>query len=181
MRNTISRTVAATLGLGLTLSMAGPVAARDRIPSTTAAATVEAADVRPTDVRPVRERDVERPKREVLQLSCKAVDRDDEGRTHVGCRWRAATGDQAVGYQLWRIVDRGDRMLVARGGLDMLGARDVVPAGATVVRYAVLALNEDGRVVGQSRVQKLELGDDGGPTRTDHSPVRAGAWARSVR
>lgn len=181
MRNTISRTVAATLGLGLTLSLVGPVAAQDRTPSTTAAAAVEATDARPTDARPVRERDAERSKREVLQLSCKTADGDDEGRTHVGCRWRAATSDQAAGYQLWRIVDRGERMLVARGGLDMLGARDVVPAGATVVRYAVLALNEDGRVVGQSRVQKLELGDDGGPTRTDRTPVRAGAWAKSVR
>ncbi len=113
-------------------------------------------------------------------MACKTADGDEEGRTNVGCRWRAATSDQAAGYQLWRIVDRGERTLVARGGLDMLGARDVVPADAQVVRYAVLALNEDGRVVGQSRVQKIELGDDdGGNDRVAKARIRG--WAKSVR
>ncbi len=160
MRNTITRTIAATLGLGLTLSLAGPVAAQERDAATPSSETTT-TDARPADARPVRDRDATRPKKEVLRMACETADGEEEGRTHVGCRWRAATSDQAAGYQLWRIVDRGERALVARGGLDMLGARDVVPADAKVVRYAVLALNEDGRVVGQSRVQRIDLDDDG--------------------
>lgn len=126
---------------------------------------------------------------EVLSLACRIVDHttdrvldqrsesrtdrviDEKGdaviapapsptRLHVGCRWRPAKSPEAAGYQLWRIVDRGERELVARGGLDMVGARDQVSAKAHVVRYAVIAVNDHGRRVGQSRVVEIRLHDD---------------------
>ncbi|MEL7156096.1 MAG: hypothetical protein AAFN30_05795 [Actinomycetota bacterium] len=103
---------------------------------------------------------------EVLALHCAVADgaAADATRVHIGCRWRPATHPRAVGYQLWRIVDRGERELVARGGLDMAGARDVVSAEAHVVRYAVIAVDGRGHRVGQSRVQTLVLDD----TERDH-------------
>lgn len=116
----------------------------------------------------------QRPDRdlEVLSLACRVVDQvTDENadavapapsptRIHIGCRWRSAEHPAAVGYRLWRIVDRGERELVARGGLDMVGARDVVSSKAHVVRYAVIAVDEHGRRVGQSRVAEIRLHDD---------------------
>lgn len=81
-------------------------------------------------------------------------------RIHIGCRWRRAESPAAAGYELWRIVDRGDRELVARGRLDMVGARDHVSAEAHVVRYAVIAVDEHGRRVGQSRAVEIRLHDD---------------------
>lgn len=89
-------------------------------------------------------------------------------RIHIGCRWRPAESPAAAGYQLWRMVDRGERELVARGGLDMGGARDVVSAESHVVRYAVIAVNDHGRRVGQSRVVEIRLHDD----RPYDRPVR---------
>jgi len=89
-------------------------------------------------------------------------------RIHIGCRWRPAQHPAAAGYQLWRIVDRGEREMVARGGLDMTGARDVVSAKSHLVRYAVIAVNEHGRRVGQSRVVEIRLHDD----RPDDRPAR---------
>jgi hypothetical protein len=89
-------------------------------------------------------------------------------RIHIGCRWRPAQHQAAAGYQLWRIVDRGEREMVARGGLDMTGARDVVSAKSHLVRYAVIAVNENGRRVGQSRVVEIRLHDD----RPDDRPAR---------
>ena len=123
-----------------------------------------------------RDRDLE-----VLSLACRIIDHEADRlsnapadrttvavaapapsptRIHIGCRWRPAQHPAAVGYQLWRIVDRGHRELVARGGLDLVGARDVVSAKAHVVRYAVVAVNENGRRVGQSRVVEIRLHED---------------------
>lgn len=153
------RLVAAALGLGLLL---GPLAAASSA-RTDAVRTTDRSD-RVTDVRPDRDR----PNHdlEVLHLECGVADqrvsdeKPDPTRIRIGCRWRAATSERAAGYQLWRIVDRGERELVARGGLDMVGARDVVSAEATLVRYAVIAVDENGQRVGQSRVERVELGDD---------------------
>jgi hypothetical protein len=116
--------------------------------------------------------DRERPHRdfEVLRMVCRVADGSpDDTRIHIGCRWRAAKNERVAGYQLWRIVDRDGREMVARGGLDMLGARDVVSAKASLVRYAVIAVDENGRRVGQSRVQRIVLNDD---DRTDRIRVR---------
>ncbi len=86
----------------------------------------------------------------------------------VVCEWRPTEARTAVGYQLWRIVDRGDRELVWRGGLDTTRVVDEVPADAKVVRYAVLAIDESGRIVGRSRPVRVKLEE---PDRPDR-PVR---------
>lgn len=86
------------------------------------------------------------------------------------CAWRPTNADDAVGYQLWRIVDRGERELVWRGGLDHTSASDRIPAGTKVVRYAVLALDADGEIVGQSRPVTLRLRDH--DRDEDRTPVR---------
>lgn len=184
-RRPLTRAAVSVFGLGLTLGLfAGPASAGQR--PTVDAVPVDAApvEVKPTDVRPQdrptdREHDLE-----VLQLSCRLSDRStDDARAHVGCEWRASTSRHATGYQLWRIVDRRERELVGRFGLDTLGARDVLPAGAEVVRFAVLAVNENGRVVGQSRVQRVELGgggDVGRDVEAVPTPARA-AWPLAVR
>lgn len=106
--------------------------------------------------------------RETDRVTDRAALNPSPTRIHIGCRWRPAHHRAAVGYQLWRIVDRGEREMVARGGLDMVGARDVVSAEAHLVRYAVVAVNKDGRRVGQSRVVKIHLRDG----RTHDGPVR---------
>lgn len=162
-----SRAAAVGLGFGLalgSLAIAGPAVAETSSRDTPAA--VDDRAPAPTDVR----RD--RPDRpvadlEVLQLRCEAADhRPDATRVRIGCRWRAAQSERAAGYQLWRIVDRGHRELVARGGLDLLGHRDVVSANASLVRYAVIAVDENGRRVGQSRVERVMIDDgDDQPTR----------------
>ena len=144
------RAAAVGIGMGLavgTFTIAGPAAA-------------ETTDPAPVDVRSERD-ERPAPNLEVLGLRCEASNGEaTDTRVRIGCRWRAAQSERAAGYQLWRIVDRGHRELVARGGLDMLGHRDVVSAEASLVRYAVIAVDENGRRVGQSRVQRVELGDD---------------------
>lgn len=170
-RHRRTRASALAIGLGLIIGLlsAAPVAAEtDDVDQRAQRARVT------TDVRPTAER-TERPERperdlEVLRLACGIADDEttapdvvangDEGasdatRVHIGCRWRAATSDRAVGYQLWRIVDRGERELVARGGLDLLAVRDVVAADTHLVRYAVIALDQNGNRVGQSRVERV--------------------------
>lgn len=173
------RVAVAGLGIGLLIgslavvSPAGAQQAEDRVKT-----TVDRPADRPSD-RPI-DRPTDRPsdrptdhRLEVLNMHCAVADAatddaatdaavTDRTRIHIGCRWRAAESAHAAGYQLWRIVDRGERELVHRGGLDQLGARDVVSADAHVVRYAVVAVNEDGRRVGQSRVQRIVLRDDHG-------------------
>ena len=89
-----------------------------------------------------------------LSLGCEGGESDANG--HVAaCRW--STTEDARAYQLWRIVDRGDRELV--GTFDNLTsiARDDVPNDAVLVRYAVIALDGDGEIVGQSRVQRVRF------------------------
>ncbi len=175
-RSRIRRAVAGvSLGLLLgPLAIAGPVNAQTSDRSDRTTTTVDQAErQRPQADRPDRER----PHRdlEVLQMKCSVADGEPEDtRVHIGCRWRAAEQEKAAGYQLWRIVDRGEREMVARGGLDMLGARDVVSAEASVVRYAVIAVDENGRRVGQSRVQKLVLADDDPTDGTRRARFSAG-------
>jgi hypothetical protein len=163
-----TRAAAAGLGLGLAIAsfaVAGPAAAETATRDTASRDTgtsVDDASPAPVDTRRGRPtRDLE-----VLRLSCNVADgprvaANDATRVHIGCRWRAAESKDVAGYQLWRIVDRGHRELVARGRLDMLGHRDVVSADANVVRYAVIAVNEHGRRIGQSRVERIVLDDRG--------------------
>ncbi|MEM7321819.1 MAG: hypothetical protein AAF531_01935 [Actinomycetota bacterium] len=136
-----------------TILTVGPAEAAERPGAERAARAGVAADqARPVHRPPVRDL-------EVLQMVCEAAETDvvDPTRIRIGCRWRPAQSERAAGYQLWRVVDRGDRELVARGGLDLTGFRDVVSAEAKLVRYAVIAVDENGRRVGQSRVERVVL------------------------
>ena len=64
-------------------------------------------DVRKTDVRVTdRDHDVE-----ALHMKCAQL---EPGVAAVECAWRPATHPRAVGYQLWRIIDRGHRELPIR-------------------------------------------------------------------
>ncbi len=163
------RVAAATVGLGLIVSLAATEPAAAQRTDRQATDDRAASDARPTDARPDRRT----TDLEVLRLACAIADDQaditesdaaaEATRVRIGCRWRPAKSEKAAGYQLWRIVDRGEREAVARGGLDMLGARDVVPASAEVVRYAVIAVDENGRRVGQSRVQRVVITE-----RDDH-------------
>ncbi len=109
---------------------------------------------------------------EVLKLECAAADEAFAAR----CHWRASTSGNAVGYQLWRIVNRGERELVHRGGLDQTSVADRLPRNTMLVRYAVLAVDADGEIVGQSRPFVLRFDSSpGGPTidrEIDSSPAR---------
>lgn len=158
------RRVLLSAGLGLTIcaGLAIPVGAqRDpgavRQPVALDVAESPHTAPRPIDVRPVDESDLD-----VISLRCEAADAAVAAR----CAWRPTNSEAAIGYQLWRIVDRGDRELVWRGGLDETSARDALPADTTIVRYAVLAVDEEGEVVGQSRPATLRFVDG------DDDPVR---------
>lgn len=105
---------------------------------------------------------------EVLTLRCEAATDVKAAR----CEWRAATSRNAVGYQLWRVVNRGERELVWRGGLDQTAARDDVPNGTVSVRYAVLAVDADGEIVGRSRPAFLQFEDDTDDRPVDTAPTR---------
>ena len=114
-----------------------------------AAATVESQPAREA-IEPI-----ERPTPiTALSLGCAGGESDANGQV-AACRW--STTEDARAYQLWRIVDRGDRELV--GTFDNLTsiARDDVPNDAVLVRYAVIALDGDGEIIGQSRVQRVRF------------------------
>ncbi len=101
---------------------------------------------------------------EALTIECAAADDAHAAR----CHWREATNRNAAGYQLWRIVNRGERELVHRGGLDQTSVADRLPRNTKLVRYAVLAVDVDGEIVGQSRPFTLRF-DDGAPARPGRS------------
>ncbi len=92
-----------------------------------------------------------------------APDRIDEvrpdiypGRKIAKCEWSEVDGEVKA-YQLWRIVNRGHRELVGTYDAGTTAARDMVPNDAHVVRYAVLALDEDRSIIGRSRVVKVRF------------------------
>jgi hypothetical protein len=86
-------------------------------------------------------------KKEVLQIECAQL----EPSAAVKCAWRPATHPDAVGYQLWRVVDRGQREGIWRGDLTTTAHTSRVPMNAQVARYAVLSVDKSGTIVGQSR------------------------------
>jgi hypothetical protein len=83
----------------------------------------------------------------VLKFNCFFL--IDDATQGAECRWSASTRPAAVRYALYRSVDGGAREVIYRTPLN--GRRsflDVnVKAGQTV-RYAVVALAADGRIVG---------------------------------
>ena len=84
---------------------------------------------------------------ETLRFDCAFL--IDGATRGVGCHWGASTRPAAVRYVLFRSVDGGRRQAVYATGLN--GRRSFldrdVKAGQTV-RYAVVALAADGRIVG---------------------------------
>ena len=72
------------------------------------------------------------------------------------CEWSEVDAEVRA-YQLWRIVNRGHRELVGTYDAKTFSARDRVPNDAHVVRYAVLALDHQGNIVGRSRIAKVRF------------------------
>ena len=115
----------------------------------------------------VRKPDIER-----LRMDCDITETDtpetdtpetgaaqpDAAGTPVLCEWRAAESDEVTEYQLWRRVRGQHRELVATVSAETLSQPDTVPADASKVVYAVLALDADGDIIGRSGLSKLLLG-----------------------
>ena len=84
---------------------------------------------------------------EILRFNCVLlIDNDKRG---VSCHWSDAVRDAAARYVLWRSVDGGPRQAIYRvheDGRRVFLDTDVKPGQS--IRYAVLALNANGRVVG---------------------------------
>jgi hypothetical protein len=84
---------------------------------------------------------------EALRFNCAfVIDGDSRG---VACRWGEASRPAAVRYVLYRSVDGAAREAIYRVGLN--GRRaflDTEIVAGQTIRYAVVALAADGRVVG---------------------------------
>lgn len=81
-----------------------------------------------------------------------------EGQKIATCQWSEVDADVRA-HQLWRIVNRSHRELVGTYDATTFSARDRLPADAHVVRYAVLALDHEGEIVGRSRVATVRFPD----------------------
>ncbi len=106
------------------------------------------------------------PEIEALELACEAIAAPDSNGQGAYCRWSATSTRTAVGYQLWRAVDRDARELVWRGGLDVNTYADRLPASAQLASYAVLAVDADGEIVARSRAVQVRFEHDR-PAATD--------------
>ena len=83
---------------------------------------------------------------EDLRFRCAIV--LDDGLQGVACRWSEATRPAAVRYVLYRSVDGAPREKIYRTGLaGRRGVLDTDVKRGQVIRYAVVALAADGRVV----------------------------------
>ena len=75
----------------------------------------------------------------------------------IGCEWSATDSEQAVGYQLWRSVDGGERHLIASTSLGETSVRDHDVSRGHRYRYVVSAVDPEGRIVGRSRAATVAL------------------------
>lgn len=108
---------------------------------------------------------------EALRFRCAFVIADEA--RGVGCRWSEATRPAAERYVLLRSVDGGPREKIYRTGLD--GRRaflDTDIKAGQHIRYAVVALAADGRVVGLGGPVRVRIPDG---TRTATTAVAATA------
>jgi hypothetical protein len=135
-----------------------PVAAAVRPePTTTAPSTTAKPAVAPE--RPNAEPTPEpRPDVQVLELKC-APQRTDAG-PGAACGWTRSGSRSFAGYELWRAGPGDEPRTVVFRTPD----RDVTrfldaPLRLGSYRYKVLAKDAEGRVVGQSRVAEVQLGD----------------------
>jgi hypothetical protein len=132
-----------------------PVAAAERpAPTTTAPSTTAKpamAPERPQAGEP-------RPDVQVLELKC-APQRTDAG-PGAACGWTRSESRSFAGYELWRAGPGDEPRTVVfrtrdRGVTRFLDA----PLRLGTYHYKVLAKDAEGRVVGQSRVVEVQLGD----------------------
>ncbi|RZV41671.1 MAG: hypothetical protein EX269_15975, partial [Acidimicrobiales bacterium] len=136
---------------------ASTLSAKDRLPEDTHVAryAVVALDKSRTIVGRSRLVSVtfknEPPAIDELKIECEKIDTD--ARKAARCDWSGS--DQARGYQLWRLVNRGHRELVGTFNNETFSARNALPDDTFVVRYAVLAIGTKGQIVGRSRVATL--------------------------
>lgn len=102
---------------------------------------------------------VRNPEIERLRLHCEAGTSVEVDTTSATCTWRPAKSTEAVNYELWRLVRGADhRELVATTGLDRTTVTDDdIPADAKAVVYAVLAIDDDGDIVGRSRLSRVRF------------------------
>ena len=147
-----SKLLTAGFGLALTIGSVGVIGVPAGAQTSDSTRSHPAEPILVETTRPdlAEPRPVRPPQLEVLTLACAERDVDSTEHT-IGCQWRSSTREDAVGYQLWRIVDHNGRELVWRGGLDTTMVRDSISGRARSSLYVVLALDADGGIVGQSR------------------------------
>ncbi|MFK8023014.1 MAG: hypothetical protein AB8G26_03530 [Ilumatobacter sp.] len=104
---------------------------------------------------------------EPLRLECRTADEApaaDATRVGVGCRWTTPTTARVL--TLWRSVDGGARERVASFTHPFPSSyRDVVPATAQRVVYAVIGTASSGVIVARSRAEHVVIPDATAPTR----------------
>ncbi len=120
------------------------------------------------------------PEIEALDLKCEAIEAAESDGQGANCRWSATSTRTAVGYQLWRAVDRDARELVWRGGLDTNHYADRLPASAQLVSYAVLAVDADGEIVARSRAVQVRFEHDRPEPTDKRKPSDVGDKPRDV-
>lgn len=100
---------------------------------------------------------------ERIELACERVGTSD--RSGVGCRWSAASREDAKGYKLVRSIDGGARETIFRKGID--GPNHYVDAplrGGHRYTYAVLVLDGHGSVIGEGGPVTVGWPPDPAPT-----------------
>ncbi len=87
------------------------------------------------------------PVADKLRLACELTSNGDV--RGVACKWTEATHPAAAGYVLWRSVDGGPREAIYKTRLDgRLGFFDTKIKPGHSIRYAVVAVDAAGRIVG---------------------------------
>lgn len=110
-----------------------PVGPHDRPSVDTSLADIVPADAKPIDVAP--------PNFE----------------PSIGCEWSPAQVDTAVGYVLWRQVDGGERVTIARTGLDLTRFVDTDVASGHRYVYVATAVDAAGEVVARSHAEHVGI------------------------
>jgi len=87
----------------------------------------------------------------------------------IGCEWSAAQIDTAVGYVLWRQVDGGERVAVARTGLEATRFVDTDVAREHRYVYVATAVDASGEVVARSHEEHVGIP---GPQPHPVPPIR---------
>lgn len=101
------------------------------------------------------------PTVEVLKLRCAVLNLSEpDARHRVGCEWSVPHADGARVLTLWRSIDGAARERVVSFTHPFKTAyRDVVPAGAHRVSYAVIVTDSHGEIVARSRATTLRIPD----------------------